>query len=78
MIRQRDYLRAKANKTGSSVLRQAYSQVRAKVNQKLYELRKTIILAKLNNTSMTLKIHRKYLKVQLEKLIRPLKLKRSI
>ena len=36
MIRQRDYLRAKANKTGSSVLRQAYSQVRAKANQKLY------------------------------------------
>ena len=31
VIRQRDYLRAKANKTGSSVVRQAYSQVRAKV-----------------------------------------------
>ena len=56
MIWQRDYLRAKANKNGSSVLRQAYSQVRAKVNQKLYELKKkTITLARLNNTSMTLK-----------------------
>ena len=44
MIRQRDYLRAEANKTGSSVLRQAYSQIRAKVNQKLYDLRKTITL----------------------------------
>ena len=32
---------------------------------------KTITLARLNNTSMTLKIHGKYLKVQLEKLIRP-------
>ena len=38
MIRQRDYLRAKANKTGSSVLRQAYGQVRAKVNHRLYIL----------------------------------------
>ena len=62
MIRQRDYLTAKANRTGSSVLRQAYSQVRAKVNQKLYELRKTITLARLNNTSMTLKIRGKYLR----------------
>ena len=40
MIRQRDYLRAKANKTGSCILRQAYNQIRAKVNQKLYLLRK--------------------------------------
>ena len=40
MIRQRDYLRAKANKTGSCILRQAYNQIRAKVNQKLYILRK--------------------------------------
>ena len=39
---------------------------------------KTITLARLNNTSMTLKIHGKYLKVQLEKLIRPKKLKRLI
>ena len=36
MIRQRDYLRAKANKTGSCILRQAYNQIRTKVNQKLY------------------------------------------
>ena len=43
MIRQIDYLRAKANKTGSSVLRQAYSQVRTKVNQKLYELRRKLL-----------------------------------
>ena len=35
MIRQRDYLRAKANKTGSNVLRDAYGQVRAKVNHRL-------------------------------------------
>ena len=47
MIRKRDYLRAKANKTGSSVLRQAYSQVRAKVNQKLYELRQNYYTSKI-------------------------------
>ena len=32
MIKQRDYLRAKANKTGSHILRKAYNQIRAKVN----------------------------------------------
>ena len=40
MIRQRDYLRAKANKTGSCILRQAYNQMRTKVYQKLYLPRK--------------------------------------
>ena len=78
MIRQRDYIRAKANKTGSSVLRQAYSQVRAKVNQKLYELRKSYFTSKIEQHKYDLKIHGKYLKVPLEKLIRPYKLKRLI
>ena len=40
MIRQRDYLRAKANKTGSNILRQAYSHIRNKVNSTLRKLRK--------------------------------------
>ena len=40
MIRQRDYLRAKASKAGSCILRQAYNQMRTKVNQKLHLLRK--------------------------------------
>ena len=39
MIRHRDYLRAKVNKTGSCILRQAYNQIRTKVNLKLYLLR---------------------------------------
>ena len=52
LIRQRDYLRTKANKTGSRILRQAYSQIRARVNQKLYNLRKTTIPTKLNNINM--------------------------
>ena len=47
MIRQRDYLRAKANKTGSSVFRQAYGQVRAKANHSLYILRKNYHTSKI-------------------------------
>ena len=40
MIRQRDYLRAKANKTGSNILRQAYCHLKNKVNYTLKQLRK--------------------------------------
>ena len=40
MIRQRDYLRAKANKTGSCIIRQAYNQIKTKVSQKFYSSRK--------------------------------------
>ena len=40
MIRQRDYLRAKANKTGSNILRQTYNHIRNKVNSTLRKLRK--------------------------------------
>ena len=38
MIRQRDYLRGKANKTGSDILRQAFHQIRIKVT---YAIRKS-------------------------------------
>ena len=38
MIRQRDYLRAKANKTGSNLLRQAYNHIKNRVNYKLFTL----------------------------------------
>ena len=45
IIRQRDYLRAKANKTGSIILRQGYNHIRNKVNSTLRKIRKkTIIL----------------------------------
>ena len=40
MIRQIDYLRAKANKTGSCILRQAYNQIKTKVSRKFYSSRK--------------------------------------
>ena len=39
MIRQRDYLRKKANKTGSPILRQAFQQIRNKVTYKIKSLR---------------------------------------
>ena len=62
MIRQKGYLRAKANKTGSSVLRQAYSLVRTKVNQKLYELRKNYYTSKIEQHKYDLKNTWKVLK----------------
>ena len=39
MMRQRDYLRGKANKTGSKYLRQAFQQVRNKVDYTLRNLK---------------------------------------
>ena len=74
--RQRDYLRAKANKTGSSMLRQAYGQVRAKVKQKVYELRKNYYTSKIEQHKYDLKNTWKVLKGAIGKLIKPLKLKR--
>ena len=38
MFRQRDYPRAKANKTGSNILRQAHNHIRHKVNSILRKL----------------------------------------
>ena len=51
-IRQRDYLRTKANKTGSNLLRQAYNHVKNRVNYKLFTLKKLTIpvLTKLRKT----------------------------
>ena len=78
MIRQRDYLRAKANKTGSIVLRQAYSQVRVKVNQKLYELRKNYYTGKIEQHKYDLKNTWKVLKGAIGKAHKTMKLKRLI
>ena len=62
MIRQRDYLRATANKTGSHILRQAYNQIRAKVNQKMYLLRKNYYSNKIEQHKDDLKTTWKILK----------------
>ena len=41
MVRYCDYLRGKAKKTGSRILRQAYDQVKDAVSHILYKLRKS-------------------------------------
>ena len=55
MIRQRDYLRAKANKTRSNILRQAYCHLRNKVNYTLKELRKNYYTSKIEENKDNLK-----------------------
>ena len=62
MIRQRDYLRAKANKTGSCILRQAYNQTKTKVSQKLYSSRKNYYTNKIEQHKDDLKNTWKILK----------------
>ena len=62
MIRQRDYLRGKANKTGSRILRQAYNQVKDAVSQTLYKLRKSYYANKIEQHKDDLKSTWKVLK----------------
>ena len=62
MIRQRDYLRAKAKKTGYSVLICLYGQVRAKVNHRLYIFRKNYYTSKIEQHKYDLKNTWKVLK----------------
>ena len=50
MIRQRDYLKAKAVKTGSKILHQAFRQIRGKVHCTLNKLRTEYYTKKLNET----------------------------
>ena len=62
MIRQRDYLRGKANKTGSRILRQAYDQVKNAVSHTLYKLRKSYYTNKIEQHKDDLKNTWKVLK----------------
>ena len=55
MIRQRDYLRAKANKTGSNLLRQAYNHIKNRVNCKLFTLRRNYYFDKIEENKGNLK-----------------------
>ena len=55
LIRQRDYLRGKANKTGSEYLRQAYQQIRSRVYYKIRNLRKTYFTRKIEESKEDLK-----------------------
>ena len=78
MVRKRDYLRAMANKTGSSVLSQEYSQVRVKVNHKLYIVRRNCYTSKIEKHKYDLKNTWKVLKGAIVKAHKPLKLKRLV
>ena len=55
MIRQRDYLRKKANKTGSDILRQAFQQIRNKVTYTIRKLRAEYYSKTLKKMKGTLK-----------------------
>ena len=53
LIKTRDYLRAKANKTGSECLWQAFNHTRNKVNKLLSDLQKTTIQKRLRRIKIT-------------------------
>ena len=62
MIRQRDYLKAKAVKTGSIYLYQAFQQIRSRVYSLLKRLRKDYYAKKLDETKGDMKKTWKILK----------------
>ena len=62
LIRQRSYLRGKANKTGSKYLRQAYQQIRSMVYYMIRNLRKTYYSRKIEESKGDMKSTRKILK----------------
>ena len=62
MIRQRDYLRAKANKTGSNIFRQVYNHILNKVNSTLRKLRKNYYTSRIQINEGNLKNTWKVLK----------------
>ena len=62
MIRQRDYLKAKAVKTGSKYLFQAFRQIRSRVFSSLKQLRKDYYAKKLKETKGDMKKTWKILK----------------
>ena len=62
LVRQRDYLGAKANKTGSNTLRQAFVQIKNKVNYKLALLRKNYYSRKIEENKGNLRNTWKILK----------------
>ena len=55
MIRQRDYLRGKANKTGRDILRQAFHQIRNKVTYAIRKARSEYFTKKLTESNGDLK-----------------------
>ena len=62
LIRQRDYLRAKANKTGSEYIRQAFNHLRSKVNYELNHAKRNYYTRKTEQHKDNLKLTWKVLK----------------
>ena len=62
LIRQRDYLRRKANKTGFKYLRQAYQQIRSRVYYMIRNLRKIYYTRKVEESKGDMKSTWKILK----------------
>ena len=62
MIRQSDYLRSKANKSGSAILKEAFVQVRQKVNYMIKKLRHDYYEKKIEDNKNNLKVNWKILK----------------
>ena len=63
LTRQRDYLRGKANQTGSKYLRQAYQQLRNKVDYTLRKLKSDYYTKKIEESKGNLKILGQFLKM---------------
>ena len=61
-MRQRDYLRGKANKTGSKYFRQAYQRIRSRVYCIIRNLRKTYCTRKIEESKGDMKSTWKILK----------------
>ena len=55
LIRQREYLRGKANRTGSKILRQAFNQMRLRANHELYKARKDYYTSQIEKHKDSLK-----------------------
>ena len=62
LIRQRDYLRAKANKTGSEYIRQAFNHLRSMVNYELNHAERNYYTCKIEQHKDNLKLTWKVLK----------------
>ena len=60
MMKQRDFLKAKANKTGSKYLWQAYQQMRNKVSCRLRKTKLEYSTKKIEDSRGSLKTHGKF------------------
>ena len=60
IARKRDFLRKKANQTGSKYLRQAFQHIKKNVTYKVRKLRSEYYLKKPKRTKETLKVQGKF------------------